>query len=50
MVTAKYTLITVLRADTRTTTFYIGLYDLTQDKLVVEFTVNDVRTSGKTGV
>lgn len=28
-----------VRADTRTTTFYIGLYDLTQDKLVVEFTV-----------
>ena len=38
-----------VRADTSTTTFYIGLYDLTQDKLVVEFTVNDVRTSGKTG-
>lgn len=38
-----------VRADTRTTTFYIGLYDLTQDILVVEFTVNDVRTSGKTG-
>lgn len=38
-----------VRADTSTTTFYIGLYDLTQDKLVVEFTVDDVRTSGKTG-
>lgn len=38
-----------IRADTSTTTFYIGLYDLTQDKLVVEFTVDDVRTSGKTG-
>ena len=38
-----------IRADTSTTTFYIGLYDLTQDELVVEFTVDDVRTSGKTG-
>ena len=38
-----------VRAKTSTTTLYIGLYDLTLDKLVVTFTVSDVRTSGKTG-
>lgn len=36
-------------ADTSTTTLYIGLYDLTKAKLVVEHVVNDVRTTGKTG-
>lgn len=36
-------------ADKSTTTLYIGLYDLTQAKLVVEFTVSNVRTSGKKG-
>lgn len=38
-----------VRAKTSTTTLYIGLYDLTLDKLVVTFTVSDVSTSGKTG-
>ena len=36
-------------ADTQTTIFYIGLYDLTNDKLVVEFDAGEVRTSGKDG-
>lgn len=38
-----------VRADKSTTVLYIGLYDLTKGKLVVEFVVDDVRTSGKTG-
>ncbi len=36
-------------ADTSTTNLYIGLYDLTEDKLVVEFDPIEVRTTGKTG-
>ena len=36
-------------ADTSTTTLYIGLYDLTKAKLVVEYVVDNVRTTGKTG-
>lgn len=36
-------------ADSSTTSLYIGLYDLTKDKLVVEHTAIEVRTTGKSG-
>jgi len=36
-------------ADSQTTYLYIGLYDLTEDQLVVEHSAIEVRTTGKTG-